>query len=139
MTEKEILAKIKFHEEEIYELKKLLPKAREVLNINSLGKNDIIRLNSNKIDGKFKEKIEVEDKSHFFYNKKVVHTGEFPSFENRNIMAQMLQNVGADINGSISRKTDYVIVGQKAGPKKLELISKFDIPTLSEHDFIKLF
>lgn len=139
MTENEILEKIKFHQNEIYNLKQLLPKSREVLDINNLGKTDIIKLLDNKIEGKFKEKINVEDKSHLFYNKKVVITGEFPSFENRNIIAEMLQNVGADVNGSISQKTDFVIVGQKAGPKKMELIEKYGIKTFSEHDFIKLF
>lgn len=139
LNEKEILQQIDFHEKEIYKLRQLLPKAREVLNTNNLGRNDIIRLNENRIESKYKEKIEVEDKSHFFYDKKVVLTGVFPSFNNRNEMAAMLQNVGADVNGSISKLTDYVVVGQKAGPKKLELIEKFGIETLSEHDFIKLF
>ena len=139
LNEKEILSKIEFHQEEIYRLKKLLPKSRKTLNIDELSKNDIIKLNENKIKSEFKKKIEVENKSHFFYDKKVVITGIFPSFENRNIMAEMLQSVGADVNGSISKLTDYVIVGQKAGPKKLELIEKLEIPTLNEHEFIKLF
>lgn len=139
MTEKEILDKIKFHEEEIYKLKLLLPKSRKILNTNNLTKNDIIKLNQNKIDSKFKEKIEVEDKSHFFYNKRVVITGQFPSFESRNKMAKMLQNVGADVNSSVSKLTDYVIVGQKAGPKKIKLIEEYGIETMNEHDFIKMF
>lgn len=139
MTEKEITEKIKYHQDEIFKLKMLLKESRETIDTSSLGKNDIIKLLENKIDGKFKEKIDVEDKSHFFYDKKVVLTGEFPSFESRNIMAQMLQNVGADVNTTISKLTDYVVVGQKAGPKKLELIEKYGTKTLTEHDFIKLF
>ena len=139
MEEKDILAKIKFHEEEILKLKQLLPKSREVINTQNLNKNDLIKLQGRKIDGKFKVKKEVVDKSHIFFDKKVVITGEFPSFNNRNELAEMLQNVGADVNSTISSKTDYVIVGQKAGPKKLELIKKYQIKTINEHEFIKLF
>lgn len=139
LSEKEILEKIKFHEEEIYNLRKLLSKSQVVQDMSNLGKNDIIKFAKNKIKSEHLEKIEVEDKSHLFYNKKVVITGEFPSFENRNIMAEMLQNVGADVNTAISKKTDFVIVGKKAGPKKMELIEKYLIPTISEHEFIKLF
>lgn len=139
MEEKDILAKLKFHEEEILKLKQLLPKSREVINTQNLNKNDLIKLQARKIDGKFKAKKEVEDNSHIFFNKRVVITGEFPSFNNRNELAEMLQNVGADVNSTISSKTDYVIVGQKAGPKKLELIEKYQIKTINEHEFIKLF
>ena len=139
MEEKDILAKIKFHEEEILKLKQLLPKSREVINTQNLNKNDLIKLQARKIDGKFKVKKEVVDNSHIFFDKKVVITGEFPSFNNRNEIAEMLQNVGADVNSTISSKTDYVIVGQKAGPKKLELIKKYQIKTINEHEFIKLF
>lgn len=139
LTEKEILARIKFHEEEAYRLRKLLPSKQITRDVSNLGKNDIIKLQGNKIQSEFLKQIEVEDKSHFFYNKKVVLTGEFPSFENRNIMAQMLQSVGADVQSTVSKTTDYVIVGKKAGPKKLERIKEFNIETFTEHEFIKLF
>lgn len=139
MTETEIRTKIKFHENEINRLSQLLPKSRDVQSLEGLGKNEIFKLRARKIDSELTKMIEVEDKSHLFCGKIVVITGEFPSFNNRNEMAKMLQSVGADVNTSISQKTDYVIVGQKAGPKKLEAIEKFSIKTFSEHDFIKLF
>lgn len=139
MIEAEIRTQIKFHENEIYRLTQLLPKSREVQNLKSLGKNEIFKLRARKIDSELTKMIEVEDKSHLFCGKIVVITGEFPSFNSRNDMAKMLQSVGADVNTAISLKTDYVIVGQKAGPKKLEAIEKFSIKTFSEHDFIKMF
>jgi len=37
-----------------------------------------------------------------------------------------------------SGKTDYVVVGRDSGPKKLEIIKKLGIKTLSEDDFLNL-
>jgi DNA polymerase-3 subunit epsilon len=54
-------------------------------------------------------------------------------------MAEILQNVGADVDTAVTRKTDYVIVGTKAGPKKLQLIEEYGIPILSEDEFIRKF
>lgn len=82
---------------------------------------------------------EVEDTSHLFYKKKVVITGTFEKFPFREEMAKLLHEVGADVNSSISKKTDYVIVGESAGPKKLEKIENLGIPTISEVEFLKLF
>ena len=139
MTEQEIREQIKFHENEISKLRDLLPSSMKVVNIDNLGKNDIFKLQARKISSDLKKKIEVEDKSHIFYNKIVVITGEFPSYTSRNKMAEMIQSVGGDVNTTISRKTDFVIVGLKAGPKKLQLIEEYNIKTFNEHEFIKLF
>src|SRR5690606_31029362 len=50
--------------------------------------------------------------NHYFYSKKVVITGEFTAFpKQRNRLAQILFDCGADINTSISRNTDLVLVG----------------------------
>lgn len=84
-------------------------------------------------------KTDVEDTSHFFYQKKVVITGTFDNFPIREEMAKLLHNVGADINTHISGRTDYVILGQKAGPKKLEQIEKLDITTIDEQKFLEIF
>lgn len=139
MTEIEIKKQIRFHEDEIHKLLQLLPKNNMIQNLSGIGKKEIANLQERKIQSEFKKQIDVDDKSHLFYNKTVVLTGEFPSFENRNIMAKMLQDVGANLNTSISKKTDFVIVGFKAGPKKMLLIEEFQIKTFSEHEFIKLF
>lgn len=58
-----------------------------------------------------------------FYDKIVVITGTFERFPVREALAQLLKEYGADINGSISKKTDIVIAGNGAGPKKLEKIT----------------
>ena len=55
-----------------------------------------------------------------FYDKKVVITGVFPI--SRSELADKLKCMGADINVSISKCTDIVLVGEDAGPKKIEKI-----------------
>lgn len=55
-----------------------------------------------------------------FYDKKVVITGLFPI--DRNELASILKEKGADINTSISRKTNIVLIGEEPGPRKIEKI-----------------
>lgn len=66
--------------------------------------------------------LNVEDKSNPFYNKKVVITGKF--FMDRDEIASMLKKLGADVNTSISMKTDYVFLGEDAGPSKLNKLEE---------------
>lgn len=78
--------------------------------------------------------LENADKESPFYNKKVVITGIF-SIE-RNDLAELLKNMGAYINTSISRKTDFVFVGDEPGPSKMnkleELINEgYDIKIIT--------
>ncbi len=54
-------------------------------------------------------------------------------------MATLLWKVGADVNTSISRKTNYVIVGLNAGPSKLEKIDLYNIEIIDEQKFLEIF
>ncbi len=58
-----------------------------------------------------------------FYDKKVVITGIFQNYPKREDLAALLKSYGADINTSISKKTDIVVVGAAAGPSKLNKIA----------------
>lgn len=58
----------------------------------------------------------------FFKNKRVVMTGVFDAFPARTELAQVLTNLGAKMNSSISGLTDITVVGHKAGPSKLQKI-----------------
>jgi DNA polymerase-3 subunit epsilon len=64
----------------------------------------------------------VENKDTIFYDKKVVVSGVFSRFPVREELAFLLKKYGADINTTISRKTDYVIIGQDFGPAKMKKI-----------------
>tara|TARA_R110002124_G_scaffold148927_2_gene314582 strand:+ start:2852 stop:3550 length:699 start_codon:yes stop_codon:yes gene_type:complete len=83
--------------------------------------------------------FDIEDKSHLFYRKSVVITGTFEKYPKRDKMAELIKSVGGNNNGSISRKTDFVIVGDNAGPKKLEKIEEYGIKVFNECEFIDLF
>lgn len=57
------------------------------------------------------------DPSNQFYNKKVVITGVFDV--EREVLAQHLKSLGADLDTGISKRTNFVFVGRDAGPSKL--------------------
>ena len=67
---------------------------------------------------------EVENKETPFFMKRVVLTGNLETFPARETIAEVLKAYGADINTSISKRTDIVIVGKGAGPSKMQKIEE---------------
>lgn len=59
-----------------------------------------------------------------FEQKSVVFTGNFSRFPDREKLAELLSKNGALIKGSISSKTQIVIVGSGAGPSKIEKVKE---------------
>lgn len=89
------------------------------------------------------EASEVEDKNTPFFQKKVVLTGVLDAFPVREDIANTLKKYGADINGSISAKTNVVIVGHGAGPSKMRKIEELntkgaDIRIIYEPEFLEI-
>ena len=85
----------------------------------------------------------IENKDTVFYNAKVVITGTFTEYPDRNLLAAKIQKCGAKICQGISKCTNIVVVGEDAGPKKLETIAKLQadglsITVLKEADVIKI-
>lgn len=112
---------------------------------------DILKVEENTFSSRdLSSEVKQQDLEHctnkdtIFYDKKVVITGIFEKFLNREELAQRLKNYGADINSSISKKTNIVLIGNGAGPKKLETIEKINssgighIRTIREEELIKL-
>lgn len=62
------------------------------------------------------------DKDNMFYDKRIVITGDFPIF--RQDLAKKIHDMGARITSSISSMTDFVFVGENAGPSKMDKVSK---------------
>jgi NAD-dependent DNA ligase len=70
-----------------------------------------------------------------FFGKTVVITGTLSM--PRNDLKAMLLNVGAKVSGSVSAKTDYLIVGENAG-SKLTKANELGISILTEEEVLPL-
>lgn len=71
-----------------------------------------------------------------FTNKVVVVTGTLQHFTRDSITAK-LEKLGAKVSGSVSKKTDYLIAGEKAG-SKLAKAQQCGVTILTEDDFLKM-
>lgn len=52
--------------------------------------------------------------------------------------AELVKRYGGKVTGAPSKKTNYVVLGGDAGPKKLETIKKFDLKTINEDGLFEL-
>merc|ERR1711972_730633 len=64
-------------------------------------------------------------------------TGVLESLE-REQAEELIKKCGGKISKSISKNTSYVVVGEEAGPKKLETAKNLGTPQLSEDDLLEL-
>ena len=76
------------------------------------------------------EKKEIPQDSPFA-GKRIVLTGTMS--ESRDKIKEMLENLGAKVSGSVSKKTDYVIYGEEAG-SKLTKAESLGVKTLTEEE-----
>ena len=83
--------------------------------------------------------LEVEDSNELISNvldgKSFVVSGVFSKFSRDEIKAAVEQHGGKNVS-SISKKTDYVLAGDKMGPSKLQKAEDLGIPIISEEDFL---
>lgn len=68
-----------------------------------------------------------------FYGKTVVATGKLENYTRDGIQMKLVQ-LGAKPTGSVTKKTDFLIVGEKAG-SKLTKAQQLGIRTLTEQEF----
>ena len=73
--------------------------------------------------------------SNVLEGKTFVVSGVFSQFSRDEIKAAVEQHGGKNV-GSISKKTDYVLAGDKMGPSKLKKAEDLGIPIISEEDFL---
>lgn len=78
---------------------------------------------SNEVNTKFKNKI-------------FIFTGELSKFS-REEAQRKVKELGARVSSSVSKKTDYVVVGENPG-SKYEKAKKFGVKTLTELEFLAL-
>lgn len=101
--------------------------------------SDIEYFESKKIEKKYLYPIkDLEDNGNHFYGKKVVITGDFISYESRNEMAKILWELGADVDVSIGKYTDILIIGENPGYSKMETILDTEIEVIDEDTFNSL-
>ena len=74
-----------------------------------------------------------QNKTNPFYGKTVVVTGTF-SYGTRGEVEARLASLGATPSSSVTKKTDYVLYGDKPG-SKLDKAEKLGIKTRSEQEF----
>ncbi|KAL0948869.1 hypothetical protein HGRIS_008988 [Hohenbuehelia grisea] len=67
----------------------------------------------------------------------LVFTGELSSFS-RDESIDLAKRFGARVVGQPSGKTDFIILGDNAGPSKLAAIKKHGLKTLNEDEFLNL-
>jgi len=94
-------------------------------------KGEVLKMNSDK-----------SVKTNRLYGKKVVFTGDLLSMT-RMQAAELANLQGADVNTSISTKTNIVVVGSNPGPEKIKKIdvlnsSGCNICLINESDFIQM-
>lgn len=84
-------------------------------------------------------KLEVEESNELTSNvldgKSFVVSGVFSKFSRDEIKAAVEQHGGKNV-GSISKKTDYVLAGDKMGPEKLKKAEALGVPIISEEEFL---
>lgn len=101
--------------------------------VSGVGYEEAIYLQERKIESKyFQPKPDVDDDSNFFFGKKVVITGLFDSFEDRNELAELFWLAGADIDTTIGPNTEYLIVGNDYGPSKMSKAIKQKIDIIDQ-------
>lgn len=89
-----------------------------------------------------KKDLSHADPNNPFYDRKVVITGEFT--QDRKCIAILLKEMGADVDTSITKRTNFVLIGIDPGPKKLEKLDKlihdgFNIRKIYQHDIDAIF
>lgn len=71
-----------------------------------------------------------------FYGKTFVVTGTLTRYTREEIK-ELIEKLGGRASDSVSKKTDYLVAGEKAG-SKLEKAQSFGIPVLTEDEFAAL-
>jgi len=56
----------------------------------------------------------------------------------RNELKKAIEDNGGKVSSSISKKTNYIVAGDRMGPSKLAKAEKLNIPIISEQDFIDM-
>ncbi len=84
-----------------------------------------------------KPDFNIENIDNPFFQKKVVFTGDLITFS-RKEAAHRIKLLGAEVKTSISKNTDFIVIGRNPGPSKMKKIQDLHILIISEDDFLKM-
>lgn len=108
--------------------------AQSVVNYFVLEQNRLLIENLAKLGLKMRESKKSEGT--VFDGKTFVLTGTLPNLS-RSQATEMIEKQGGRVSGSVSQKTDFVLVGENAG-SKLEKAQNLSVKIISEDDFFKM-
>ncbi len=83
------------------------------------------------------QKKAVEREGDGLAGKTFLYTGTFANFSRDELESRIAANGGRVLSG-ISKKLNYLIVGENAGPSKVEKAQKLNVPILSEDEFLAM-
>ncbi|MCS5589169.1 MAG: DNA ligase, partial [Candidatus Thioglobus sp.] len=79
---------------------------------------------------------DLADFAHSLGGKKIIFTGKMSS--PREEMKKHAKSIGIQVVSSVSAKTDYLVIGEKVGKKKIESAIKLGVEILNEVDYLAL-
>lgn len=108
--------------------------AQSILDYFAIESNRTLVLHLQEVGCRMDSNLE-EVKESIFTNKTVVLTGTL-SLMKRDEAKKILEGLGANVSGSVSKKTDMVIYGENAG-SKLEKALQLGVSTMNEETFME--
>ena len=85
---------------------------------------------------KTKLKSELNNSNSIFADKKIVFTGKMST--SRDEMKKHAKSIGIKVLSSVNQSTDYLVIGENVGPKKLQFAIDNNISILKETEYFKL-
>lgn len=124
--------------EELMEIRGVGPKmAQHIVTFFQEETNQVLinRLAAEGLNFRYLGMVDSSKKHHLFDGKTVVITGTLQKMGRKEI-SQLLEDLGAKVSGSVSKKTDYVIAGAEAG-SKLDKARELGVSILEEAVFFR--
>lgn len=109
--------------------------AQSIVNFFKQGSNKKI-IEKLKRAGSLMEREVIEELPQLLEKKIFVVTGKLAGYT-RDEITELIKSLGGNVSSSISRKTDYVLVGEEAG-SKFEKAKKLKLKIISEEEFNEL-
>ena len=79
---------------------------------------------------------EINNSNSLLVDKKIVFTGKMSS--SRDEMKKYAKSLGIKVLSSVNQSTDYLVIGENVGPKKLQFAINNNIAILKEDEYFKL-